>query len=52
MLSILNHPFKIIGLSEIWHSDSKDTITDCTLPGCNYISQLRDILGRGVLVFL
>ena len=52
MLSILSHTFKIIGLSETWHSHFKDTITDCTLPGFNYISQLTKYSAGGVGLFI
>lgn len=39
MLSELNHPFKIIGLTETWHSNLKENMTNSSLSGFNYISQ-------------
>ena len=39
MLNTLNHPFKIIGLSQTWISFNKDALANLFLPGFDFISQ-------------
>ncbi|XP_048586388.1 uncharacterized protein LOC125568354 [Nematostella vectensis] len=52
MLSTLNHPFKLIALSETWHSDCREHIANCSLPGFTYISKPTKFSVGGVGLFI
>jgi hypothetical protein len=53
MLSTLDHPFKMIGLSETWNSIDKDTpISNVFLPGFKFISQPTKFSVGGVSLLI
>lgn len=52
MLSDLQYPFKIIGLTETWINSSRDQILNINLPGYEFIQQPTEQRAGGVGLFI